>query len=315
MLWVLALMLGSMGSFNSGGGSSGNDSNFNNQNQYQEQQDRPSNLVGMVLGDSSVKPDFDTFISQTVASVGSSNIMVLGFSVLVFIVFSVFVSLFTQSWAYGAFLGGIDDAIAEREYVLNDLGRYGRRSTREILRYRLLFVIAGVVVLAVVLAAGISAYLAKDFVLLGVAMLLLTPVFILVFILSLGNNFALRFIALKGMSAFDAIKAGLKMFFNNLIKIVVLAVTNCLVVSALMLVVLGVVVGGLMGLILPGTLINFESLNPAIFTSLIVLLIPVLFVLIGLFMVVGAFLTTYKNFTWSMFFNFMSQGDQKNGTK
>lgn len=316
MLWMLALMLGSMGSFNSGGGSSNTNSSneYQNQYQYQDQESKPANLVGMVLGETNIRPDY-SYVSQAIASIGTGNIVLFSIALVVFIVFSIFVSLFTQSWAYGAFLGGIDDAIGDRNYSLRDLGSYGRKSLREIIRYRSLFVISGVIIIVVAVVSGLSALLADMFTLLAVAMLLLIPIFILLFVLSLGNNFTLRFIVLKGSSAFDAIKAGLKMFMNNIGKVFILAITNCLVVSALMLVTLGIFVGVLLSFILPGSFINFENMSQGLVVAVVLLLVPLLFALIGVFMAVGAYLTTYKNFTWSMFFNFMVQGDQPNGTK
>lgn len=315
MLWVLALMLGSMGSFNFVGGSSNTNSSNEHQNQYQyqKQKTKPANLVGMVLGETDMRPDF-SYVSKAIASISTGNRILFSIALIIFIVFSISVSLFTQSWAYGAFLGGMNDAISDRSYSLNDLGSYGRKSLREIVRYRLLFVTAGAVILIVSVAAGLSALLAETSTLLAVAMLLLLPIFIFLLVLSLGNNFTLRYIALKGEGAFDAIKAGLKMFVNNIVKVFVLAITNCLVVSTLMLVTLGMFVSVLLSFILPRSFINFENMSQGLVVALILLLIPLLFALIEVFMAVGAYLTTYKNFTWSMFFNFMTQGDQPNGT-
>lgn len=318
MLWVLALMLGSMGSFNSTGNTGGipdtadtPDTQYEQLDQYQFEDQRlnstPNNLVGMVLGDSVQPEEMGNEIGNAINDMGIGTLVLLTISFFIFVVFSIFVSLFTQSWAYGAFIGGIDDAIDDKSYSLNDLGNYGRRSLKEMLRYRLIFIMLGLFMALIIGVAIIYSVVAENFALIGLAVLMILPLLVLAFLLSLGNNFALRFIALKGTRAYDAIKIGLRMFANNVVKVIILGVTNCLVVSAMMLVVFGVFAALLFSLIIPGAFIDFETLNPILLGSIIIFALPAFFALMGLFMVVGSYLTTYKNFTWSIFFKFASQ--------
>lgn len=241
--------------------------------------------------------------------------ILVGVSFLVFLGFSVGVGVFVKSWATGAFLNGINDAIGEKDYNLYTLGTYGRLSTKKILKYKLFLALVGTVfgisVLGFVLAFGLRFLLDKPNIfvaIFGAVLALMIPLIFVLFIIGMVEEFSLRFMTLRNMDIIKSIKSGLRLLTRNIGKYFVLAISNCFVVSVfgiLSLLIMGSVV---MSLIAGGSLL--ENLdNTAIILTLTVLAIPLIFASIAAFVALGGFLNTYKSFTWGMFFNFATMTD------
>ena len=141
--------------------------------------------------------------------------------------------------------------------------------------------------------------------------LLFIPLILVILFLAVVDKFTIRFVTLKGMQYMAAIKKGTTLILRNVLDYFFLAISNCFIGCAfgiISIIAIGII---LAMLIIPGAgliAIGGEA-NPFVYAILAILAVPVFILFMVVMLGVKAYITTYSNFTWSMFFDFGTKND------
>lgn len=331
MLWLLALLIGGS-SFGSRGFDNGFSNSFGNRDGQKEQTstttavltnelNEMSGSLSNVLGDSVDEindgppivltppnppgpwPPLYSYLEGLIRD-SALNIVLVSLSFVAYMVFVIFSFLLVKNWATGAILGGIEDAIEERPYTLARLGTCGRTSTRELIKLRLylllLRVLAGVAILIPLgILASFDAYLAG--VLITSALTL--PLIVFYIVLTFSEEFAARFVALKGVSFKGSVIQGFRVFKKNFLDALILSCSSCFILGIAYMIFIGVIAVLLMSVAGIATIPNDTALN-MVYIVITLVGIPLLIAFIVGMYAMTAYFTTYINFMWSFFFRF-----------
>ena len=273
----------------------------------QDDKETVSNVLqAQVLGTyNNAQTTFEDF-QVKVESLYSKSIPYILVLILVFILavaFGVFLILFLKSWAHGALLQGIKFASNNQEYSLRTLASLGRVSIRNLFKYKFYFsvlttlgYIAFIIPSAVLIVMLFSAELRVVAVLFG---LFLLVVFIAgALLLNLSNTFASRYIVYNGLEPKPAFRTSFNLVIKNIGKCLLLGILNTFVKFAIAL---ATIVGVALVVLIVLGLASLNSLaESTLFVFIAVLFgVPAVVAAIAFFMVLGAYMLTYSNFTWS----------------
>lgn len=219
-----------------------------------------------------------------------------------FMGYAIALALFLKGWTYGALINSVDDAIEDVSYTLSKLGSYGRTTTRIFIKYQL-FGMGLMFTLVVLLLVAPAILLVIDKMFAIIYIFTLPLLFISILVYKIADMFAIRFIALDGLSVVNSLKSGLRLAKVNFGKLMLLAVTNCAVYFALMMVLLiGLGVVGLTLLIPVG--IAAATKSEVLIGLAMMVVFPLVMLLVVAFVASTVYLKTYSFFTWNFFFKF-----------
>ncbi len=246
-----------------------------------------------------------------VATHFAPQISVVFVSFFVFILFMIALGLIVRSWATGAFINGIDDAIAGTKYTFAKLGTAGRISMKELVKYKVFISLLNIVVILILFTVPALLFLTGNEELgVGLSLFSFTLILIYFVLMNYGNTFAIRFVALEQRKYLTALKGGLNVFKNNFINSLVLSCANCLVGGVMLVAV--VMIMGIFAVagVASVSLLSNDSLQVLLAVLFVIIGIPLTIAFIMGFTAFGAYMATYTNFTWSFLFNFATnRGD------
>lgn len=326
ILWILALLLGGGMSFNGNFGDFSEISDTNNDKNSQtpyefalpsENIDKldsvdiknPTNASESKLDVLGVSDGSDQFYFQMLEKY-SINILFLTLAFFIFMLFIIGYGYFLKSWTLGALLGGVNDAISDTSYGLVNLGRYGRVSAKELIKYKVVYslvtlaIFIALMFIPFILLISESASSSPNYLLGGFLAFLSLFVFgIISIILAYTTKFAVRFISLKQLKFVDAFKEGFIAFKDNFIKSLIMSFANCFVafIFGFFIVILVFIVGAIgLGF---NSLVSSGSAQIILNVILGLVALPFILAFIAGFIALGAYIKTYIVFTWSFMFN------------
>ena len=222
-------------------------------------------------------------------------------SLIVLIVYSIFVGLLVRGWALSALLAGTLKGAREERLNRKELADFGlkKMATFVKLDLRIMFYVFGIVLVVGVITALLAAIHETLFV---ITFFLILAAMIGIAFLALGMSFAYRHVIFQNVAGKEAIKMGISTFQKNWLDtvklIVVAAITASIIVFAVIaagLTIAGIVVGGF-GLGVVATE-NFWLLIPAFIIGT-----PVLIAFVLGFEMVRGFTSLFKEFAWTKLF-------------
>jgi hypothetical protein len=221
-------------------------------------------------------------------------------------------SIILRSWAQGAFLNGVDQAIADKSYSLPMLGTFGRIHVKEVVKYNIFITVIGISMSllglsAVLLSIASVLKTTAPFAIILLAGLGLFILGIIHVVLSYVSFYAYRYIAVLQVPFWAAFKNGLSAFKNYLGKAIILSVTNCAVyfvfgIATVLAVFIMIFTGGV-GFGILSFIFDNDVVRWLFLSVVIILAGPALIALLLAVLSLKAYLSTYQNFTWSFLFN------------
>ena len=106
-----------------------------------------------------------TTLSNEFLSKSIIYIVIVAIAFLFLIIFVIGLTLFMQSWAMGALIGGVDDVLNDKPYTLFSLATWGRKSVKQLLKYNIylfiltfLIITAGIIIPVIMFAIDNTAF-------------------------------------------------------------------------------------------------------------------------------------------------------------
>lgn len=316
-LWVYGLVLAIFaGGFGSGGSSGNLGSAVNNDSFKNLPNAIPSGAplrdTTQVLGKSiNVLTDW---ISQIPALIW----IVVGIGILIAILFRMIVTWVVTSWAKGALIGGLNDALDDKEVTLINTTRYGIASFKRFIIFS--FLTTGIVlgslllILVVILFAGLLGSLLSET--LKILFFMLTgfaggvTFFMLITILAMVNVYADRLIALYGYQPMDALKKAYSISKGHYLHTILMGIINMVSSSVLgcLTMIAALIVLGIPFIIIMVSEFKNGLHFPSIPSFISLILIFILFLYTQY--LVKAVLTVWTYGNWNLFFNEMTREEK-----
>ena len=222
--------------------------------------------------------------------------------------FAVLIGLITKSWAVGSLVAGTKIGIDGGNVNLREISEVGLIHIKKIILLSILTCLLQFALILITLGpSGVAFLLGKT--LIGILLLIPGILFLALytFYLVRSNDFGLRFIVLKNSGVVQALKSGYGLVKPAFLRVIGLSVLNTLVSGLLSFLVFlpGIIVVVISSGFLP-KIISEGNFTPGIVAP--VAMVAAIFGILMIFAItaLSGFLGSFKNFTWTNMFLFMT---------
>lgn len=226
--------------------------------------------------------EINSYVNELIAA-SPFYLVLLAITLVVFVLFSLFVFFFTVSWATGALLSGVEKVLHNKPFSMHSLATLGRKYIRELFKFYILqsIVFIGLLLFFVGLIINYKEHV--------IAYTLATfPLFLVFIFLYLVGTFAFRYIVFKNLSYKRAALSSIKLISSNPVKVFIFLVVHVFLV-----------------LVVSSIIYALEKLYVGAPEVSVILFIPVtLFIT-----TTTAYLATFQAFYYTNCFNLLTKGD------
>lgn len=310
-LWVLGMVLAIFGGAGGGGGGSSGASFSNNIPKDVPSPTDIKNQTSYVLGAAT------DYVKFWFSSIPPERWMLLGFLVLLFIIFTVGVMWVITSWAKGALIAGLDDADNDKPVNLCSVSPQGIVKIKDLIVFRLIsagLLLAIIIGLIVIVGFGaLVSLLSKPIgmvflILFGILAVLAFIVSMVIFIML--SIYAERLIVLKSFTPWQAWKKGLNLSKDNFFPTLLMGIINSTIgcFTGCLGTVILLIIFGIPGFLLIYPLFKDGFHFPNWYQAVFLIVLVMLFFSIS-FMIKAIFVVfNYGN--WNLFFKQVFQGEK-----
>jgi hypothetical protein len=231
-----------------------------------------------------------------------SNILIIGTTLLAVMLFAMAIGLIVRSWAFGSFIYGTSEAVKNRELQLRNLSDVGRVRLREVIKFAVILLLVTLAAITILVAVPLSIILSREYVA-GIILLIIATILLFLFIIVVTyiNTYGIRYLVLQNSTAKESIKKGYSAFTKNVGNSLKLSFGNCLVQS----IIGGIILVGLITLV--GIFVGIAIANEGFVRYAVgALIVPAAFAGLLLFSALTGYMTTYKETTWTILFNYIN---------